>query len=111
MQTQRLYYEDSYINEFTAKAISCEKRDGFRVYAPKATIGEDYAENWDFSSVDNFGEGVGVALTGTVRTVVDVGQTAVNAVCDVGNAIGDGISWVGDKITDGLSWLGGKIFG
>lgn len=29
MQTQRLYYEDSYINEFTAKAISCEKRDGF----------------------------------------------------------------------------------
>ena len=75
------------------------------------TIGQDYAENWDFSSVDNFGEGVGVALTGTVRTVVDVGQTAVNAVCDVGNAIGDGISWVGDKITDGLSWLGGKIFG
>ncbi len=29
MQTQRLYYEDSYIKEFRAEAISCEKRDGF----------------------------------------------------------------------------------
>lgn len=29
MQTERLYYKDSYIKEFTAKAISCEKRDGF----------------------------------------------------------------------------------
>ncbi len=29
MQTQKLYYEDSFIKEFTAEAISCEKRDGF----------------------------------------------------------------------------------
>ena len=29
MQTERLYYKDSYIKEFSAKAISCEKRDGF----------------------------------------------------------------------------------
>ena len=29
MQTERLYYKDSYIKEFKAKAISCEKRDGF----------------------------------------------------------------------------------
>ena len=29
MQTERLYYKDSYISEFEAKAISCEKRDGF----------------------------------------------------------------------------------
>lgn len=29
MQTERLYYKDSYIKEFEAKAISCEKRDGF----------------------------------------------------------------------------------
>ena len=29
MQTERLYYKDSYIKEFFAKAISCEKRDGF----------------------------------------------------------------------------------
>ncbi len=29
MKTQRLYYEDSYIKEFNAEAISCEKRDGF----------------------------------------------------------------------------------
>ena len=29
MKTQRLYYEDSYIKDFKAKAISCEKRDGF----------------------------------------------------------------------------------
>ena len=29
MQTQRLYYEDSYIKEFLSQAISCEKRDGF----------------------------------------------------------------------------------
>ena len=29
MQTQRLYYQDSFIKEFKAKAISCEKRDGF----------------------------------------------------------------------------------
>ena len=75
------------------------------------TIGEDYAENWDFSTVDNFAEGAGVVITGTVRTVVDAGQTVVNAVCDAGNAVGDAVSWVGDKITDGLSWLGGKIFG
>ncbi len=75
------------------------------------TIGQDYAENWDFSTVDNFAEGAGVVLTGTVRTVVDAGQTVVNAVSDGVNAVGDGISWVGDKITDGLSWLGGKIFG
>ena len=75
------------------------------------TIGEDYAENWDFSTVDNFAEGAGVVITGTVRTVVDAGQTVVNAAADAVNAVGDGISWVGDKITDGLSWLGGKIFG
>ena len=75
------------------------------------TIGQDYAENWDFSTVDNFAEGAGVVLTGTVRTVVDAGQTVVNAVADGVNAVGDGISWVGDKINDGLSWLGGKIFG
>ncbi len=29
MQTERLYYKDSYIKKFEAKAISCEKRDGF----------------------------------------------------------------------------------
>lgn len=29
MKTRRLYYEDSYIKEFKAEAISCEKRDGF----------------------------------------------------------------------------------
>lgn len=29
MQTQKLYYEDSYIKEFTAEVISCEKRDSF----------------------------------------------------------------------------------
>ena len=29
MQTQRLYYEDSYIKEFLSQAISCEKRNGF----------------------------------------------------------------------------------
>ena len=75
------------------------------------TIGEDYAENWDFSTVDNFAEGAGVVITGTVRTVVDAGQTVVNAACDAVNAVGDAASWVGDKITDGLSWLGSKIFG
>ena len=75
------------------------------------SIGEDYAENWDFSTVDNFAEGAGVVLTGTVRTVVDAGQTVVNAATTAVNAVGDGVSWVGDKIHDGLSWLGGKIFG
>ena len=74
-------------------------------------IGEDYAENWDFSTVDNFAEGAGVVITGTVRTVVDAGQIVVNAACDAVNAVGDAASWVGDKITDGLSWLGSKIFG
>ena len=29
MKTQKLYYEDSFIKEFNAEAISCEKRDGF----------------------------------------------------------------------------------
>ena len=75
------------------------------------TVGEDFGENWNFSTVDNFGEGVGVALTGTVRSVVDAGQLVVNGLADGANAVGDGISWVGDKVNDGLSWLGGLIFG
>ena len=75
------------------------------------TVGEDFGENWDFSTVDNFGEGVGVALTGTVRSVVDAGQLVVNGLADGANAVGDGISWVGDKVNDGLNWLGGLIFG
>ena len=33
--------------------VGCEKRDGFRVYAPKATIGEDYANRFGFKYVES----------------------------------------------------------
>ena len=70
-------------------------------------IGEDYAENWDYSNVDGFWEGAGVTVGGVVRTVVDAGQTVVNAadtaidwVCDRGSDILDGIGDVGSTLID-----------
>ncbi len=54
-----------------------------------STVGEDFAENWDFSTADNFAEGVGVALTGTVRTVVDAAQLVGNVAVDAVEVVGD----------------------
>ena len=70
-------------------------------------IGEDYAENWDYSNVDGFWEGAGVTVGGVVRTVADAGQTVVNAadtaidwVCDRGSDILDGIGDAGSTLID-----------
>ena len=62
-------------------------------------IGEDYAENWDYSKADNFWEGVGITFTGTVRTVLDAGQTVVNAADTA-------VDWVCDRASDVIDWCG-----
>lgn len=75
-------------------------------------IGEDYSENWDaVRNADDFWEGAGGVVTGTVRTIVDVGQTAVNAADTA-------LDWCGDRISDVVDWtgdavgkLGGWLFG
>lgn len=54
-----------------------------------STVGEDFAENWDFSTVDNFAEGAGVVITGTVRTVVDTAQLVGNVAVDAVEVVGD----------------------
>ena len=76
-----------------------------------SNIGKDYAENFDYSTCDNFAEGLGVTLCALPRTAVDIGQTVVNAGADAVEFVGDAASWVGDKVTDGVSWLGNLIFG
>lgn len=74
-------------------------------------IGKDYAENFDFSSCDNFAEGLGVAVCALPRTIVDAGQTVVNIGADAVEVVGDAASWVKDKVGDGISSIGNFIFG
>ena len=76
-----------------------------------SNIGKDYAENFDYSTCDNFAEGLGVTLCAVPRTVADIGQTVVNVGADAIELVGDGVSWLGDKVNDGVTWLGNFIFG
>lgn len=75
-------------------------------------IGKDYSENWDaLRNADNFWEGAGGVLTGTLRTAADLGQTTINAADTA-------LDWCGDRISDVVDWagdtvgkLGGWLFG
>lgn len=76
-----------------------------------SNIGQDYAENWDYSNVDGLGSFLWATGSGVVRTGVDAVQTTINAadtaidfVCDTTS---DVVDWCGDRLSDLGDWLFG----
>lgn len=75
-------------------------------------VGQDYAENWDYSNCDSLGEYVGTFVCDSVvGSVLDTVQLVGNAGVDVVNGAVEVVDVVVEGATDFVGWLGDLIFG
>ena len=75
-------------------------------------VGADYAENWDYSNCDSFGEYAGTFIFDSVLgTALDTVQVVGNAGLDAVNGVVEGVDWLFEGATDVVGTIGDWIFG
>lgn len=74
-----------------------------------SNLGAEFADNFDYSNVDNFAEGVWATASGVVQTVWDGVGVAGHAVIDTAQGAVECVEWAWNGLCDGAEWLLGHL--